>query len=535
MRESSTAESRPPQATAPPASERTRLGWLLDPGTAVAQGTPPLDPRTWTPRHRYFTLIGLAVAIVAGLYESVHVGPLTGGVDGIRTFLTVAFAVGLAGLALSLRGLTVPGLILGGVFIVAGMLSWAYTDTPIVVWLMLGLEGVLFAVWSFPWLRDLVRLPPLGAAWLGLAYWFLGILGALLVWHPKVAAQRIAYTGVFTLAALAVVVATRKSRKDMTVGVVAAFLLAFAVLFVFGSGNALFDRHIVPPNGWGRHMESRFWGGPGLLYHPNSIAVVAVLIAIRIGADRLFERWQRYAALAVVAICLLLVNSRTGVGYLGLAALVYAVLVWRRWRSARRGAAVPEDGLDAYPTARAAWTAALVPLVLVGVIAIGSGGAAFLTANRYSPTGDDMTSGRSATWSQVFKEFKADPIAEKVFGNARNARATVSRPGSGDTKLTTDNAAVGALRRGGILGEIAFLFGLGLLLWHGIVGIRRRDGQRVTPPAWFTVATVGSLFSIPFADWLLGTTGGTLWIFLLAGEAALYYGVIGDSSALRRR
>jgi hypothetical protein len=74
------------------------------------------------------------------------------------------------------------------------------------------------------------------------------------------------------------------------------------------------------------------------------------------------------------------------------------------------------------------------------------------------------------------------------------------------------------LRRGGVLGAIAFLLGLVLLLWHGIRGFA---GRR--PPAWFTVSTVGALASIPFADWLLGGTGGTLAVFLLAGEAALLY------------
>jgi hypothetical protein len=492
---------------------------LLDPGTGRDQGTPLLDPRSWTTRHRYFLLGGVAVAIIAGLVESAQAGALTGGAEGLRAFLAAAFAVGLAGLALSLRGVTLPGLVLGGVFIVAGMLSWAYTDTPILVWALLGLEGALFAVWTFPWLRHLAHLPKLGAAWLSLAYWYLGIVGALLVWHPTVTAERIAYAGVFTLAAIAVVVATRRSGRDLTVGVVAAFLLALAVLFLVGSGNALDNLHATPQNGWGRHMQYRFWGGPGLLYHPNSIAVVAVMIGMRIGADRVFERWQRYAALVVVAVALLLVNSRTGLAYLGLAAVVHALLVLRQQVAPRRGREAPDDGLEVYPTLRAAAVAAVIPFVLVAVITIGSGGVAFLSANRYSSAGDDndVTSGRSTTWSAVFKEFKTDTFAEKLFGDAKYARGIVRRPGS-DVKLTTDNAAVGALRRGGVLGAIAFLLGLVLLLWHGIRGFA---GRR--PPAWFTVSTVGALASIPFADWLLGGTGGTLAVFLLAGEAALLY------------
>ena len=47
---------------------------------------------------------------------------------------------------------------------------------------------------------------------------------------------------------------------------------------------------------------------------------------------------------------------------------------------------------------------------------------------------------------------------------------------------------------------------------------------RRTPHAWFTILAVGSLPTIATADWLLGGTGGTLWILLVAGEAWLLRG-----------
>jgi hypothetical protein len=527
MREVSTVEPPPLEPQVQP-SRRSPLNLLFDPGTAAGQGRPLLDPVRWTPRHRRFLYLGLAVATGAGLVKAVQAGPLIGGVEGVRAFLATAFAVFLVALALSLRGLTLPGFLLGGLVIGAGMMSWAYTGTPIVVWGVLGVEGVLFAIWTFPWLRNLVHLPKLGAAWLGLAYWYLGILAAILVWHPKIAVQRVAYAGVFTLVALAIVVATRKSGKDLSIGIVAGFLLAFALLFFIGSGNALNTLHAVPDNAWGAHMQYRFWGATGLLYHPNSIAVVAIMITLRIAPDPSFERWQRYSVLGVVSIVLLLVDSRTGLLYAGAAAGVYALLVLRQWLALRRTGTAPDDGMEVYPTTRAALAAALIPLAVVAAIGVGSGGTAFLTASRYSSSSDDTsdpTSGRSATWGQVLTDFKADAIAEKIFGDTRNARGTVTRVSTGATdaerpKLTTDNAAIGALRRGGILGEAAFVFGLGLLLWHAIRGRRREDGSRVLAPAWLTLASVSALVSIPTADWLLGGTGGTLWIFLLAGEAA---------------
>jgi hypothetical protein len=125
-------------------------------------------------------------------------------------------------------------------------------------------------------------------------------------------------------------------------------------------------------------------------------------------------------------------------------------------------------------------------------------------------------------------------VVEKLLGDTATTRAVVhrahdgTRPGEKPVDLTTDNAAVGALRRGGVLGELAFLLGLGLMLWHAWRGprITGTSGRR-SPPAWFTVTAVGSVPTIATADWLLGTTGGTLWILLVAGEAWLLFGRLG--------
>jgi hypothetical protein len=502
---------------------RVIAGLILRPGTAASQGEPLLDPRGWTARHRWFTLVGLLVAAAAGLAEAIQRGSRTGGAEGLRAFVAALIGVALIGLALSLRGITVPGFLLGGLFVAAGVLSWTYTSTGAVVWAVLAVEAVIFTVWTFPWLRDLARLPRLGTAWLGLAYWFLGTVGALLVGRLGVAGVRFGYAAVFTVGALAVVTATRAARRDLSVGIVAAFLVALGAVFLAGAGNALDDVHAVPDNAWGAHQQYRFWGGPYLLYHPNSIAVVAVTITVRIAADRAFERWQRYAALGVSTIVLLLVNSRTGWAYFAAATVLWAVLVGysRRWRR-------PVEGLDSYPTARAAWAGALLPVLLAVVIGLASGGAGFLGTQRYGDMGG-VTSGRSATWGEVWREFKADDVPQKIFGDARFARGYVIRDDTGDArsrpKLTTDNALVGSLRRGGILGVVTFLVGLVLLLWHAIAGVRRGTGRR-GPPAWFTLAAVGSVITIATSDWLLGGTGGTLWIYLSAGEAFLLFGPV---------
>ncbi|GAA5189302.1 hypothetical protein GCM10023322_41890 [Rugosimonospora acidiphila] len=531
MGHSSTVESRRPDPYSDlsdqPSPANTGSGSVIarifNPGTAASQGEPLLDPRRWTSRHRWFLIVGLLVAGVAGLVEGIQTNSNTAGTEATRAFLAALIGVAMIGLALSLRGLTLPGFLLGGLFIGAGILSWTYTDMGWVVWLLLAVEGILFAIWTIPWLRDLARLPRLGSAWIGLAYWILGAIGALLVWNYKVAAGRIVYAGLFGLGALAVVAATRKSKRDMSVGIVSAFLVASGALFLVGSGNAFDNVHDVPGNEWGAHQQSRFWGGPHLLYHPNSIAVVAVTIAIRIAADKTFEVWQRYAALGATTILLLLVNSRTGWGYFGFATGLWAIMI-----AYSRFFKRPIEGMDNFRTRRGAWASAVLPIVLAFAIIIGSGGVHFLNQTRYG-TGQTggITSGRAATWKVAWDEFKADNLPQKVFGDAKYVRGYVKRDDSSTTgdnpNLTTDDAAVGSLRRGGILGALAFLLGLLLMLWHAFIGVRRGSRRR-RPPAWFTLAAVCSVITIATADWLLGGTGGTLWVFLMAGEAFLILG-----------
>jgi hypothetical protein len=136
-----------------------------------------------------------------------------------------------------------------------------------------------------------------------------------------------------------------------------------------------------------------------------------------------------------------------------------------------------------------------------------------------------VTSGRVDTWRQVATDWQHAGWAEKMFGDARTSRAVVTRLNDGNPpngprlKLNTDNAAVGAFRRGGVLGLLTFLLGLGLLLRNALTG----GSGRAPPAAWFTVAAVAALPTIATEDWLLGGTNGGLWILLLAGEAYQVY------------
>jgi hypothetical protein len=456
---------------------------------------------------------GAVVALAAAVVEFANSHSV---LHAAGALLAGAIAAATVWFVSTLPGLTLRGLVTGGFFVLAGIVSWTAINHGWLVWPVLAVEGVVFAVWSWPWLRRLRELPRLGTAWLGLAYWLLGIVGAVLAVHLKVGAQRVAYAGVFGLAVLAVVASVRPDRtdrqrkqgQDLSVGIAAAFLLALAALVLSGSGNLFETFHTVPNSPWGANMNRRFWGGPWLLYHPNSMALIAVAAALRIGVDRMFAAWQRIAVTVLAGAVIFATNSRSGFVFLAAASLVHAYLLWRR----------QGEGL---PTYRRIWVAAATPFAVLALVLVLSGGQGFLFKARYGS--GDVTSGRLDTWKQVGADWVHGSVVEKLFGDTKTSRAVVHRandgtqPGTKPVDLTTDNAAVGALRRGGVLGEVAFLLGLGLLLWHAWRG----SGPDRAPPAWLTVAAVGSIPTIAVADWLLGGTGGTLWILLVAGEAWL--------------
>jgi hypothetical protein len=459
---------------------------------------------------------GLAAgAVIAALAAALAYANGHGAAGAAKALLAAVIAVGVAAFAVTLPGINLRGTVIGGLFVLAGFMTWTYTTRPLVIWAVLGVAGVIMAVWSWPWLADLRSLPRLGTAWLGLAYWFLGIVGAVLSVHLKVAGQRVAYAGVFTLAALAVVATVRRAREsrgrtgDPSVGMAASIFVGIALLLLAGSATLFDSIHAIPNQDPSTVlMRDRFWGGPGLYFHPNSMAGLAITAAIRIAPDRRFAAWQRLVAVVVAGFVLYESNSRIGFIFFAAAALVHvALLVLRRWSTDR----VPED----LPRYRRAWLAALVPFLMLALVLVLSGGRGFLTQSRFG--GDDMSSGRLDTWRQVYHDWQGDGLPEKIFGNAKTSRAVVVRATS-DRQLNTDNAAVGAFRRGGVLGIIAFLFGLLLLLWHALRPVLRRGPPR-SGAAWFVVAALAAVPTIATEDWLLGGTNGAIWLILMAGEA----------------
>jgi hypothetical protein len=475
---------------------------------------------TATPQRRrnWALAIGGAVAVAAAVAEYVDT---TNPLEAVKTLIAAAIAVAIGGLAVSLPGITRRGVVIGAFFVAAGVSTWTFTDHPIVIWGILALEGVVFLLWAWPWVGRLTAAYRLGGAWLGLPYWVFGIIGAVLVGHVVVAGERVAYAGVFTLAAMAAVAAARRPAGngggDPSAGIAAALLAAIALLLLAGSGSMFDTVHAVPPHNAEAHrMADRFWGGAGLYFQPNALAGLSVVVALRIAPDRAFAWWQRLATGGVACFVLFLTNSRTPWGVALIAALVHAVMVfgWRR------------GDLPAY---RRPWLAVLTPFVLLGLVLATLGGSNFIVKSRFGdvpkPAGvttpnapaSGVTSGRTDTWRQVATDWAHASVPEKIFGDARTSRAVVTRANDPGAELNTDNAAVGAFRRGGVLGLAAFLFGVLLLLKR--VFFARRAG--VAPPAWFTIASLALVPSIALEDWLLGGTNGGIWILLLAGEAYL--------------
>ncbi|TQS44091.1 O-antigen ligase family protein [Cryptosporangium phraense] len=461
---------------------------------------------------RIGALVAAVLVVAAAVVEYVRVDSVP---EALEAAVAAVIALAVACLAISLPGTTARSAVVGGTFVAAGILTWTSTDRPIFIWGVLAAGGLCFLLWSRPWLEGLRQLPRVGAAWTGIAYWPLGVVGALLVGHWTVGIQRLAYAGIFVLAALVLIAIVRAGDRDPSVGIAAAVLVAIAVLLLAGSGS-LFDsvRQIPPGSGSAQLMRDRFWGGLGVYYQPNALAGLAVISAIRVAPDRAFALWQRLSVLAVAGVLLGMSNSRTGLIFAFGAACLHGLLTLWRLR--------PD-----LPSYRRRWLAVLTPFLVIGLVVVYSQASGKLTRNRFedsakppSSTAAAVTSGRTDTWKQVWVDWENAGVAEKLFGDARTSRAVVTRLNDGApvngprVQLNTDNAFVGAFRRGGVFGALAFVAGVLLLLWHALR--RRRDG--VLPAAWWTIGAIAVIPTIMSEDWLLGGTNGAVWLTLLAGE-----------------
>jgi len=91
-----------------------------------------------------------------------------------------------------------------------------------------------------------------------------------------------------------------------------------------------------------------------------------------------------------------------------------------------------------------------------------------------------VSSGRTDNWSAMFRDWRHNSVLEEAFGNIDNTRGyPLRQPASvkSQPKLTADNAGISELRRGGVLGVLAFLLGFVLLFCRPSAAMRQSGGD----------------------------------------------------------
>lgn len=475
---------------------------------------------------RVGAVVTLVAAVAIGVWQGVTVDAQT----GIGSGLAVVLAGAITAVALSIKGSTPLGLLIGGGMTFSGMLAWTYPAWA--TWAINGIIGVIAVVVTFPWWRGWKDNLRLGTFWFGAPMFGFGAISAILLAHWNIAAGRIVYTGFALLITLMVVQAARRRGHDLTIGLAVGLLLCQALLLIFGA-KYVFDTgwHWTAPNGWGAGMSTRFWGGRYLYYHPNAIGFTAVLAGARIGADARFKTWQRASVFVFILFILYIVQSRTSFLMAGVAALAYGLLyVWRRglprwsfwrWLGTREW--------------RRITALAVLPLICVVLVLGAAGGSSFIFKQRY-PTGTttttpppqsvgdqfkNATSGRVGTWEMMGSEWLRDPVIAKLLGNNDEIRGYIYRYKNPSdpryktqSKLGADDGPVAAARRAGILGLLALIAGVLVLIRR----VARRD-----VPAWVPVTVFAGLATLPMEDELTFTT--PTWAMLLAVEAMVVWKV----------
>lgn len=495
-------------------------------------------------RRRRWLIAGSATAVVLAAALGIRHSIEAGGLAGLGTAVATMLAAGVAALAISLPGKSPEGTLVGLGLPFAGIMAWTFVDKPIYTWAVQGALGLILAIWTFRWWQEWRVLPRLGAFWLAVPIWFLGALTAAVSVHNSVMVQRLVYGGFALLVTLILVQGRWRRGRDVSVGLVAGFLLCLSLILLAGADYVFTTERFAPASGWGQGMADRFWGGPLLIFHPNPIAMTAVIAAMRIAPDKAFRTWHRLASLGAAAIFLILAESRTALLAAGVAAVGWFGIVLLRNSVVRRKPLL----LLTKPRFRVLLAQALLPIFLVGTVFAVSGGADIWLAARYPETPqkavpsasanpspsqgpsalprvdlNSAASGRVDVWKLIVADWRGDTPAEKVAGNADNARGVILRhkwdfakgPAPSwyytQPKLGADNALFAALRRGGILGVAVAVLGLALVLWRA---------TRRQAPIWFTVCTIGLLASVLTEDDLLYTTPA--WAILLAGEILVY-------------
>ncbi|MFD0557447.1 O-antigen ligase-like membrane protein [Stackebrandtia endophytica] len=429
----------------------------------------------------------------------------------LSVVLAAVAAAGMLALAVSLPHRSRRGWFLGVAVPLCGMVAWTYGDNPMVVWALQAVVGVIALAVTHPWWRDAGDAWRWGLCWLVMPTWLAGMVSAALMTEWTVAIQRAVYAGFAAVIVLVVV----KARRDISLSVTAGFLSCLAALTLTGATQLLASQRWTVDNPFGTGMADRFWGGELLGYHPNFIALCAVVVAIRLGADTTLTRLQRGAALAVASGFLILTGSRTSFIVAFTAAVGFAIAYPRTVARARRAVTL---------------AIAVLPLLLTGATFAVSGGVDLMLKDRYeNPEASGggfinrLLSGRVDIWEDILTDYASGSATEWLLGDTANARGvyySITDPEHPEfdtqAKHTADNALVGALYRGGVVGLVGYLVGLFLLLWH----CARRDA-----PLWVWLTVAALLVTGVTEDEIAQTAPA--WLMLAAAEIAAVAAVRG--------
>ncbi|MGH3662287.1 MAG: O-antigen ligase family protein [Micromonosporaceae bacterium] len=471
----------------------------------------PTDTSTRPRRPPRLVLVGGAVSAAVALAVGIQWSSAPAAV-------AVLLAAVVLWVALSLPGITPQGLFLGvGVPLVA-MMAWTKPYHPIGIWVVTATVTVAAALWMCPWWRSSREALRLGGFWLPVGLWLIGALGALLLGRVAVAGGRIAYGGFALVVALLVFQTVRRGR-DISIGIAAglmvcnAALLAAGAPWVFTTGT----RAATGQEAWARAQTDRFWGGPWLMDHPNLIAMMALLVAIRVGMDARFRPWQRFTAVGNGVLLIYITDSRTALIMAGVASVTYGLL--HLGRAQRRAGWRPR-----------VWRAlghALLPVTIILVVFAATGGADNLVKDRYQNGRDGghevsrSLSGRVEIWDLILDDFRSDTAVEQALGNTDSIRGDILRHQDPshpryDTQahLGPHNGLVAALRRGGVVGLVLIVGALGLVAWRTV---RRAD------PCWIPALAVSASASLISQDALVILS--PVWLMVFAAELWTRYGL----------
>jgi hypothetical protein len=475
-----------------------------------------LSPSRCTARTlvREVVWLGPVVAIVGGWVAARTGDSVLAG--AVEFACAIVLAVTVAILAVTLPGAAPQGAVIGVLAVIAAMMAWRHPGNPEYTWAVLGVEVVVLARLAYPFVRDLAALPRLGSAWVGISPWLIGAVSGLLM-APKVGAGRVVYGGIAVLTVLALVRTQRRTSRDVGLGVVTGVLLGLSAIIAAGAGNLFDDRHYVPPGPWGYRMTSRFWGGDVAAIHPDGMALAAAVVALRVLPDERLPVRHRAGVGALLVLVLAVTRTRTA----AVAAACSFVVVLLVLAVRHRRQITAWFGREASGRRRAvAWVvASILVAVVAGAAVVGSRD--FLLEKRYGTLTDgsgkpdflaSVTSGRTNTWGEITDRWRADSTVEQLAGNTDNVRGyVVLASWRGAPKLNPDNAYVAQLRRAGILGIIALAVGLVILF------------RRVrSSPLWWPALLVGVTVSALASDQLLGGTGTTAWLLMVAGEVSVW-------------